>query len=499
MSDGYGSTRYHIEYRDRPKSLPESVHLAAETANFKHLDKFVKQGLAEGHAESVTLQGREEVLGLMPVHVAAESGRVEVVEYLKKKHVDLGDKFGVTAMHLAAIGNHTGVVKLLLDARCAASPADTQGDHPMHWAATKGHVEVMKVLLSRGAILDSPNKTGWTPLHRAAYNGRKEAIDFLVKSGAKMGARNKDGSTPLHLAVITNQLGAMEDILNNARKTPGDLCINDAEREVLMQYNWKKLILGADVDKKADEASADNGEDAIAPAPVREDAAAPAPVQGDAASPAPVCSHVSLFPCIPVFIPFTSTHREDAAAPALLQGGCRCPHSCPGSMPLPRLLSRLREGEHAAAPAPVHVESRTPRRPVVPDEGFPDALPSPAKDSSKPSAAEQENWTADFMQATSREKLDLESSSRNPYASRMTEEDPHGTFARHSSHRPASSERNRLGSDAPPRFGASNGIGSFKKGFGGAPLPPIGSNSFKGGQVKPALHAMATEVWRVSE
>lgn len=42
--------------------------------------------LPQGNPESVTLQSREDVLGMMPLHVACENGELEVVEVGPTKH-----------------------------------------------------------------------------------------------------------------------------------------------------------------------------------------------------------------------------------------------------------------------------------------------------------------------------------------------------------------------------------------------------------------------------
>lgn len=48
---------------------------------------------------------------MMPLHVAAEHGNVEIVQFLLSKRVDVdaGDNQGVKPLHLAAICNHIEV------------------------------------------------------------------------------------------------------------------------------------------------------------------------------------------------------------------------------------------------------------------------------------------------------------------------------------------------------------------------------------------------------
>ncbi len=53
--------------------------------------------------------------------------------------------------------------------------------------------------------------------------------------------------TPTPITQMLCQAGAKPDALNARHQTPADLCITDAARDVLKQYNWGKLISGKDV------------------------------------------------------------------------------------------------------------------------------------------------------------------------------------------------------------------------------------------------------------
>ncbi|GAX84557.1 hypothetical protein CEUSTIGMA_g11978.t1 [Chlamydomonas eustigma] len=180
---------------------------------------------------------------MMPLHIAAEYGQVEMVQYLMKKHIDLdaGDNFRVTPVHLAAIEGYAQVVKLLMQHNAVINAQDVEGDLPLHWAATKGHCDVIKILIEGGCKVDPLNSSKWTPLHRAAYNGRKAAAVLLVKLGASLRAKNKEGNTALHLACFMNHLGVIEQLVfagasledqNLQGQTPCDLCITDGAKEI---------------------------------------------------------------------------------------------------------------------------------------------------------------------------------------------------------------------------------------------------------------------------
>ncbi|KAL6758851.1 ankyrin repeat-containing domain protein [Haematococcus lacustris] len=223
-----------------------TVHHAAECGDVEAVQRHVQQGASQGYPASVVLQSREDVLGMLPLHIAAERGHLELLKYLLANQVDIdaGDKFRVTALHLASIQGHLECVRLLLQHRAAVQAVDTEGDTALHWAATKGHTEVVVLLGKHGAAVDAVNSKGWTPLHRAVYNGRRECSEQLVRQGAALTATTADGNTALHLAAFMNQLSVMETLLSlgaaptplNARQqSPLQLCITEAAREIILQ------------------------------------------------------------------------------------------------------------------------------------------------------------------------------------------------------------------------------------------------------------------------
>jgi hypothetical protein len=64
----------------KARSRPNTVHWAAELGDLRKLDEYVQAGMEHDTPESVTLQQREEVLGMMPLHIACEKGKLEIVE-----------------------------------------------------------------------------------------------------------------------------------------------------------------------------------------------------------------------------------------------------------------------------------------------------------------------------------------------------------------------------------------------------------------------------------
>ncbi len=119
---------------------------------------------------------------------------------------------GDTALHLAAAGHHSEIIRLLLTT--GADP-NVAGKHrwgrPLHYAArgdvtgpawdAKRQVKTIHVLLAAGSELDAVDKNGATPLHKAVRSRCAAAVKCLLESGADAERQNGPGSTPFHLAV----------------------------------------------------------------------------------------------------------------------------------------------------------------------------------------------------------------------------------------------------------------------------------------------------------
>lgn len=137
---------------------------------------------------------------------------------------------GDTALHLAAAGYRTDIVKLLLAA--GADPnanANHRRSTPLHYAADGfisgpcwdpgDQVGTIRSLLDAGAKVDAQDKNGATALHRAVRTRCVAAVECLLSAGADPRLRNNPGSTPFHLAAqTTGRGGSGEKIAKEAQQ-----------------------------------------------------------------------------------------------------------------------------------------------------------------------------------------------------------------------------------------------------------------------------------------
>lgn len=103
------------------------------------------------------------------------------------------------------------------------SQTSNYGTTPLHLAAESNKVQVIEFLVSKGADVNVRNDGGYTPLHEAAYVGALGAVKILVRLGADMSARagdrepdeGRDGVTILAHAAIGGNSNVVRFLLKH--------------------------------------------------------------------------------------------------------------------------------------------------------------------------------------------------------------------------------------------------------------------------------------------
>ena len=97
-------------------------------------------------------------IGKTPLHHASESGRTKIIDQFLntknspiEKFIDIQDKLGQTALHLAVFDNQTGVVSRLIKKGASLDVADDNGHKPIHVALLRELTPMVKLMESEGA------------------------------------------------------------------------------------------------------------------------------------------------------------------------------------------------------------------------------------------------------------------------------------------------------------------------------------------------------------
>jgi uncharacterized protein len=127
---------------------------------------------------------------------------------------------GWTPLHLASFFGKVDAARLLLNKGAVVSARSTNemANTALHAAAAGRHTEIVKVLIDHGASVNARQHGGWTALHAAAQHGDLEMARMLVGAGADIAARAENNQTALDLALTKGQQGMVDYLESNGAR-----------------------------------------------------------------------------------------------------------------------------------------------------------------------------------------------------------------------------------------------------------------------------------------
>jgi ankyrin repeat protein len=196
---------------------------------------------------------------IFPLYHVVAFGYTRLAQHLILKRpgdLDASDKYGITALHIAAHLPNAEVAHMLIERAAAINGRDNKGRTPLHFAMRDGwggwdddtpqsHNDLfrcVRLLLDRGASAEAQNNDGSTPLHVAASNMSREIVQLLIENITDIDLRNNDGQTTLHKASRRGRPDIIQLILNhnaevnaldNTGSTPLHLAIPEGPEESL--------------------------------------------------------------------------------------------------------------------------------------------------------------------------------------------------------------------------------------------------------------------------
>ncbi|XP_067929370.1 uncharacterized protein [Watersipora subatra] len=137
------------------------------------------------------------------IHQAAKSGNLARIKELIDHNADLKnyvDARGNTPLHLAAEAGHKEIVQYLVAVEADIDVNDQIGYEPVHMAALHGHVNCLMILVAMGASLSSKTNDCKLPIHLAAMNGNMETCKWLVANRSRLDEEDDFNRTPVDMA-----------------------------------------------------------------------------------------------------------------------------------------------------------------------------------------------------------------------------------------------------------------------------------------------------------
>ncbi|KAJ3499441.1 hypothetical protein NLG97_g335 [Lecanicillium saksenae] len=109
---------------------------------------------------------------------------------------------GQSSLHMAAISGKEDVVKILIENHLDPDQADVNGNTALHYGVEGNHGRIVSILLEKGASSSIRNAQGQTALHLAARSGYDEiAADIAQHSSASVQLENSTGRTAMTIAI----------------------------------------------------------------------------------------------------------------------------------------------------------------------------------------------------------------------------------------------------------------------------------------------------------
>ena len=145
--------------------------------------------------------------GWTAIHLAASNNHTQALMSLLNAHDDVNvfSEDGKTPLMMAVINACTDVVDLLMQKGARLGMCDQRVCTALHLAVCNNQVSVLKVLLSSHANISALSGDKWTPLMTEASEGYTDVVDSLIQHGACLYINNLTGRS-VYVNVVDDRL-----------------------------------------------------------------------------------------------------------------------------------------------------------------------------------------------------------------------------------------------------------------------------------------------------
>ena len=163
------------------------------------------------------LEKRDDYARTALILCARERGQAATARVLLDAgaRIDAADKFGGTALGLAAWRGKREFVDLLLERGAAVPESGEPWRRLLSLSASQGLSGLFRRLTDKGQDLKAMGVSGETLLHAAAQGGASEIVGALLERGFDPGRKDVYGWTPLHYAALDGRIEAARKLVEH--------------------------------------------------------------------------------------------------------------------------------------------------------------------------------------------------------------------------------------------------------------------------------------------
>lgn len=185
------------------------------------------------------------------LHLAARSGRIDIVECITKVMTNLDAKTnkGETALHISINYQYNQITKFLLEDGAEPNIADSDNEFtPLHYAVGWNNTEVIELLFQKGADPNKQDIYGNIPLMYCVKEDYPYCFNIMMEHKINLNLWNIDGKIVLH-EVLENydESSESKNIYLDKLLPNSSLSLQDSQGNTCLHYLvildiWQKYI-----------------------------------------------------------------------------------------------------------------------------------------------------------------------------------------------------------------------------------------------------------------
>ena len=178
-----------------------------QAGNIKNVQELIDQG--------VDVNKLDERYGCTALHMAATLGHLEIARVLRTAgaRIYAENEHGEPLVFAAVYSGNVDLLRFLLDEGASSESRNRNGENLVHHAITHRREDVLLYLIDINVDVNAQDDRGWTPLHTVAWIGDLPVTSVLIDAGANMNAAANNRETPLHTAAAYNHAQVVRDLI----------------------------------------------------------------------------------------------------------------------------------------------------------------------------------------------------------------------------------------------------------------------------------------------